>query len=330
MYEQLSKKQAERFRENCQRVTLHARTSVLAGRAVGVEIQSAARITHPVWTSGRLLEVRLDGTAVPLEGPRWEYMREYGDERTSAVSLPPAAPGRHRIECDVDLYLNRLDVKARRFDPLGFATKTLSVEFEVVSHIPDGYIQMVRPAEFEDELAGLFSAQGFHVSNDASGWRLYPVLRGTVVLSAPLPIGVAFEVIVVYGDRRVPLGRLAERAGIGRSREFRKFKVEIPYDLPERVDILLKPSLDVALDTASLREIWGGKVWLRDVTVRNAENLESMRRQFAELNERRKQIAERQSRPGQSKVRGAQREEAASSQSTSSQPAASQPPGEQP
>ena len=256
----LSETQESQMFENSMRLSARARPSIVEGHFLATKLGVDVRIPEGLSVK---LEVRTFSAAHP-DGRRvfaTDYRgislpREFGMPIPGVTVDDPHAA----LVADVALFADGADPHD---PPMRQFTKRFEFRPEMFPTEPPDYFKIRRSPDLDATVRSIIG--GITPTLERWGSAENPPLRVKVDFSSPPPIGLAFEVVVEYGDETVRLGTFTvapadddlEKAVLA----------ELPTPPPDTVTIILRSSKKVALLTVDLFEIWGGELRFDDLPV---------------------------------------------------------------
>ncbi|MCL2641449.1 MAG: hypothetical protein FWD53_11425 [Phycisphaerales bacterium] len=265
----LTSSQAELCLDQAVVVTLTARPIVAEGEKLPLRMGREHRLGRPtISISSPTLWYRYENAPYKIDGETQPYTG--GDGQSGSISSgtsggssffhKSAGPvGKHVIEIDTNWtfwYGPYGDEAASR--KLGTHTHTAKAAYEVVSpdfapkiellHTPDLHARMLTYVQIESLT---------HRKSD--GWLSVDVKLTRV------PCDVAFDVFIKIDQEEIKAGSIA--CAKGRSTVFRTHG-SCNKQLPAKVTVLLRPSIDAAKNTVDLTAIYSGEIEFPDVEVK--------------------------------------------------------------
>ncbi|MGE0480428.1 MAG: hypothetical protein AB7Q17_08145 [Phycisphaerae bacterium] len=273
----LSGDQAELMRRQSVLVQLKARPRALAGRPVPIElgVESRARYNGPVSVSAT---IHIDGVKVgAYQGLAGGIFTTRGTPFVHALKFDALSPGRHAVRADFDTELHTPLSDSATAPPTRLPDKlrlTTEVATEVVAAEPADLVRLITDPARDPNATGNFRivhAMVFPETIRETGQR---TLGSEISLTyqGAFDVAVAFDLVVAFDGRRIVAGR----GVFGANPAFKlhmhnAIKGRLPLDVPERVSLILVPSLDAALATVDVDAIWHAPITLGPVTIANHE-----------------------------------------------------------
>lgn len=195
------------------------------------------------------------------------------------------APGKHRISAELFIQANDWGMNTTSWGDTTKKTSenraiVLEAQFELVAADAESFEVVAANEKLAEELATALRPQ--HAMLMAS-WN--PRQRDSAMLqmvcsTATVPVDVAFEVFAVAADgEEYPLGWLTSGRGGYSHMSMMSFSPgqsmrtisgpagDLKKKKTKRIDLLLRPSLDLARQTVDLTKVYGGEVRIKDINL---------------------------------------------------------------
>ena len=221
----------------------------VAVRAVSVSMKFWARIEKR--------ETLIDGKEIPRSGGG-SLSGTAGASGSLGGVLPPLPAGRHRVSVRLKLSLFAgADLDERKSRKLHSREIVVTEPFEVLPEDSEPLERLIADPSLEAAVRAAIQVKDFRFEVSPSR------LGGMILLQAP-PVDVAFEVFARIDGQEYRLGSVRAAKG-----DYRVSDDQTLYQGPkvDRLDIILRSSLDAARWTTDLYEIWDGELEYRDVPV---------------------------------------------------------------
>ena len=238
---------------------LEVRPRILKGDLCYCRLYSEQRAPEPFWVRREVSATRLDGNAISGIGGYGGSRGWGGGSTTSGFGLPDLDAGEHVIEIDVAIEIlpGGPDDK-----PAHASTHTIAAQFELLAKEPENFIKMVESAQLGAALAASMSIRDIQTTPLLSDEPMQ--VRIDFRVSNPIPIGVAFDLLVESAGRTI--GRASWTFAKGAVGDY--YGVQLGLSEPaEVVDVRLRSNGRRARDTVDLYEIWAGELLFKDVPV---------------------------------------------------------------
>lgn len=271
----LTADQVEQMRQQSAQVGLRVRARALAGRPVPIElgVETRAERDRPINASAVLFVDGRKAAAYTGLVPGAHAFRSY--PRLSFHALDPQPPGAHTVRAVFDVALHepiRVDIADRPgSDPLVLHLSREAAT-EIVVGEPADLVRIVTDPASDPQLNGQFSVMQALVipETDPKTGERGLGFRTDLVCQGDLKVAVAFELVLAWDGTRTRVGRGAfAPTRHDMPRAHRAFTSRIPPDTPERVTLILEPSLEAALETVDVDAIWHAPITLGPVTILN-------------------------------------------------------------
>jgi len=211
----------------------------------------------------QLIEMSIDGVgAGPLESGGGIGLSGGGSLRHI---IPPGEmdvePGRRRLGAVIEL---RIQEGYNQSSAIARWREMREAEFEAL--VQDAVaVELVRDESIREAMIDSIEARQLEARSRDGASRAYGFIY---FRDTPMPA--AFDISWRAGDREWPVGSAASNGGGGVRGV--GFAGEIEGFDADRVDVILRPSRDAALETLDLRRIWDGEIVIEDIPVRRESN----------------------------------------------------------
>ena len=259
----LREEQHERFLKSLLHVELHVRPRVLSGWKIPVEVRVNSVNLINLGTLSTVPELSLDDRPLDIRELS-EELNDRGDTGIHALWLPSSDLGKHKLTVLVATEVRQFAGSAQNLE-LVFRREwkwPLAAEFVVIEHGHDAEIKITRTPDIDAAIPGCFAMRSCEVSDrysDDKG-QFCTTVSGQLQATGPLPIGVAFDILVESAGQSWDVGRIAAAKGAYKAPSYIDFNGILPSKPPRHVDIVLRPSTDAAMNTVDIYEIWGGEI----------------------------------------------------------------------
>jgi len=230
---------------------------------------------QPVGIDTEILSFTCDGQDVAPEPGRLLPTGILSSRIERTVHLSPKPLGKHTLQAVVRVRVHPFDSQTDHFsdEVTHEMTREARAEFKVVAK-PGDLIKLQPDLSLTKELRLNLALQSAYASPSfSSGGVGYAEIKVWIRAQDALPVNVAFEAIGEFGDRSLPLGYLTIRAGEPRVPRSYDLEGLLFGDVPDVLRVRLVASVDAAVTTTGLEQIWDGELDLGTVPVRGAQAL---------------------------------------------------------
>jgi hypothetical protein len=264
--DRLTAGQVDRFFENLCLLELRVRPTVIRGREFPLQLVLQGRTPNSgVWARAERGEVRVDGQ-VMTRGSSTMTVRAPSAAAGSTTYLRATAAGRHQISVDIELQVyagnggSSEDARLLRTIP-----RTLTAWATVLEEEPPGYIVLRRSPDLDALIERSVRPRDVRIS-PSSKEGMPNVLECDIEVDALLPIGLAFDVRAEFGEHSLRMGLMDVSPGLN-TQYARGVRADLPDQLPDTVNLILKASKEAAERSVDLFEIWDGELRFENVKV---------------------------------------------------------------
>ena len=264
--------QLERFYRNLTTAHLHVRPRLRAGDPIIGRLEFPGEIGWRVYGTFQQQQMLLDGQS--CQALQSYLLNSEITPRESGYSIYPNGlkfnlePGRHTLtyqaSCTVEQYADPFTSDERPVKWRGQTSATAQIEVVPLSAADP--IRLIPDASVEEQLRGTLTIPSALLTRK---YPEYDLLGTKFELHRPVELDLAFEVLLLSGEKEVRLGYIAWPRG-----EHDPIILP-PHSSPEtesellgsKIDLLLRTSRTAAAQSLNCYEIWDGELHLDSVPI---------------------------------------------------------------